>query len=519
MARQILMSEVAQHNKPGDLWMVIDGGVYDLSKFAKMHPGGERVLSDHAGKDATAAFWQLHRTDVLEKYQRLQIGRLEGAPPVKPRDLGACSMVPYASPAAYQGFASPYFTEEHLAFQHRVREFYAKHLVPKAEQLERQGKVAGNDLRAVVAQPGLLATLAASHTNVLSRLKELGMEGTVLGLEPSKFDHFHGLILSQEVTRVGSQGFLDGFIGGISIGLPPVAMFAQPSVRDRVVAECVTGQKTICLAVSEPYAGSDVANLTCTAKKSPCGRYYVVNGEKKWITGGTNADYFSTAVRTGGRGWAGVSMLLIPRTEGVATKAIPTAYSPCAGTAYVTFTDVKVPVENLIGKENMGVIAIASNFNHERYGMCVMINERCRIMIDECFRWAINRKVFGKPLISQPVIRQKLAEMAAAVESMQAWIEQITYQFHKLPKGKQMKKLGGPIALLKYHSTRVSLKVADNAAQIMGGRGLTKGGMGGKVQEFVRDIKFSAILGGAEEVMADFAMRDATKKVPAGARL
>lgn len=151
--------------------------------------------------------------------------------------------------------------------------------------------------------------------------------------------------------------------------------------------------------------------------------------------------------------------------------------------------------------------------------MCVAINERCRMMIDECFRWASNRRVFGKPLIEQPVIRQKLAEMCAATESMQHWIENISYQLNTLPAREQMRLLGGVTALLKYHSTRVSLKVGDNAAQIMGGRGVTKGGMGIKVQEFMRDIKFSAILGGAEEVMADFAMRDAAKKIPKGARL
>lgn len=515
------MAEVAKHNTPESSWLVVDGSVYNITKFARLHPGGERIMRVYAGKDATEAFWELHRSDVLDKYARLKIGTVEGAHIPAPRDLGAPTKVPYGTSATFQGYLSPNYNDSHRQFQRRVKEFYAREIIPACEGLERQNKTAGIALRKKMAKPGLLGLLVAGHhhSNDRSKLKEWGCDDTILGVKPEEFDYFHGLTLLQETVRVGTQGFIDGFFGGSSIGLPPVVGFARKEVRERVMREVSTGEKTIALAVSEPYAGSDVANLTCTAKKSECGRYFIVNGEKKWITGGVEADYFSTAVRTGGKGWGGVSMLLVPRQEGVVTKHIPTAYSPCAGTAYVMFTNVKVPVENLIGKQNMGVLAIASNFNNERFGMVVMINERCRIMIDECFRWCVNRKVFGKKLISQPVIRQKLAEMAAAVESMHHWVEFIGYQLANMPANQQLKKLGGPISLLKYHSTRVSLKVADHAAQIMGGRGLTKGGMGGKVMEFVRDIKFSAILGGAEEVMADFAMRDATKKIPSGSRL
>jgi alkylation response protein AidB-like acyl-CoA dehydrogenase/predicted heme/steroid binding protein len=514
------MAEVAKHNTVESTWLVVDGSVYDVTKFARLHPGGERILRAFAGKDATNSFWELHRADVLDKYARLKIGTVEGAVVPAPRDLGAASKVPYATNAAFQGFLSPNCTDSHREFQRRVKEFYARNITPACEALERSGKIAGKELRLKMAKPGILALLVCGHhPEDRMKFKDWGCDDTFLGVKPEDFDYFHGLTLLQETVRIGSQGLIDGFFGGSSIGLPPVAGFARKEVREKVVREVATGEKTIALAVSEPYAGSDVANLTCTAKKSACGRYFIVNGEKKWITGGCDADYFSTAVRTGGKGWGGVSMLLIPRTEGVVTKQIPTAYAPCAGTAYVMFTDVKVPVENLIGKQNMGVLAIAANFNNERFGMVVMINERCRIMIDECFRWCVNRKVFGKKLIAQPVIRQKLAEMSALVESMHHWIEFIGYQLKEMTPAQQFKKLGGPISLLKYHSTRVSIRVADHAAQIMGGRGLTKGGMGGKVMEFVRDIKFSAILGGAEEVMADFAMRDATKKIPAGSRL
>lgn len=100
-------------------------------------------------------------------------------------------------------------------------------------------------------------------------------------------------------------------------------------------------------------------------------------------------------------------MLLIPRGEGVETKLIKSSYSSSAGTAYVTFDNVKVPVENLLGKENKGLQVILSNFNHERWVMCCGVARGIRSIIEESFKWSHQRKVFGKPLISQPVIRQK----------------------------------------------------------------------------------------------------------------
>lgn len=118
--------------------------------------------------------------------------------------------------------------------------------------------------------------------------------------------------------------------------------------------EVLNGDKRICLAITDENAGSDVANLTCVAKLSECGKFYIVNGTKKWITNGMFSDYFVTAVRTGDEGIFGVSMLLIERSEGLITKPIKTSYSPAAGTAWITFTNVMVPIENLLGEENLG---------------------------------------------------------------------------------------------------------------------------------------------------------------------
>lgn len=178
----------------------------------------------------------------------------------------------------------------------------------------------------------------------------------------TEFDPFCEQILIEEVGRCGSGGVLWGLFAGLSIGLPPVMKFGSKYLKDKVAGPCMRGEKVICLAITEPSAGSDVANLQTEAKKTPDGKYYIVNGEKKWITNGVFADYFTVAVRTGGAGMGGISMLLIEKTmPGVTTRQMQCSGVWPSGTTYITFEDVRVPVENLIGKENEGFRYIMDN--------------------------------------------------------------------------------------------------------------------------------------------------------------
>jgi len=285
------------------------------------------------------------------------------------------------------------------------------------------------------------------------------------------------------------------------------------------VKEVLAGEKTICLAISEPFAGSDVANIKATAVKTPDGKHYIVNGVKKWITNGTYCDYFTTAVRTGAAGVGGVSLLLIERGPGLETELIPTSYGGAAGTAYITMEDVKVPVENLLGEEHQGFKCIMANFNHERWLIIAGVIRATRLVVEESFKWAHQRQVFGKSLLQQPVIREKLAHMIAQVESVHNWLENITYQMTKMSYQEQVRHLAGPIALLKLQCTRVAYSVSDHACQIFGGRAITRNGMGQIVERFQRALKFGAILGGSEEIMADLGVRQAMKYFPPNAKL
>ena len=200
--------------------------------------------------------------------------------------------------------------------------------------------------------------------------KEMGRRGYLAGLlgveypteyaagvksvPPEKWDLFHEMLVTDELSRTGSGGFVWNLIGGFGIGCPPVMKFGSQALKDRIIPGILSGDKRICLAITEPDAGSDVANLTCEAKLSEDGKHFIVNGEKKWITNGIWSDYFTTAVRTGGPGMGGVSLLLIERTEGVSTRRMDCQGVWSSGTTYITFEDVKVPVGNLLGKMNKG---------------------------------------------------------------------------------------------------------------------------------------------------------------------
>lgn len=500
-------AEVAKHNTEDSTWFIIDHKVYDVTDFLDAHPGGEYVLKEVAGQDATEVFYNLHRQEVLQKYSNLCIGVVEGEKPeileMLPGDL---SPVPYAEPTwLTPQFSSPYYNDSHRRLQKAMRGFVDKYVTPEAQEAERTGAHISQGLIDRMSKAGLLHMRIGPGKH-LHGVEILG--GVVKGEE---FDYFHDSIVSQELVRANARGFQDGNMAGMTISLTAVLQFANNEAwKNRIASEVFSGKKKICLAITEAFAGSDVAGIRTTAVKTPDGKHYIINGTKKWITNGVWCDYFVTGCKTD----KGLSVILIERGPGVETKAIKTSYSPAAGTTFITFDNVKVPVENLLGVENKGIHVILSNFNHERWMMVNGSIRAARTVTEECMKWANQRIVFGKKLNEQPVIRAKLAKMIAHVEANQAYLENITYQMTKMPYADQAKYLAGPIGLLKMFATRSAHEIADEAVQIFGGRGLTQTGMGRNIEMFHRTYKFDAILGGAEEVLGDLGVRQAMKQMP-----
>eukprot|EP00933_Yihiella_yeosuensis_P044702 TRINITY_DN39969_c0_g1_i1.p1 TRINITY_DN39969_c0_g1~~TRINITY_DN39969_c0_g1_i1.p1 ORF type:complete len:516 (-),score=143.09 TRINITY_DN39969_c0_g1_i1:286-1833(-) len=512
----ITKEEFAKHNKPDDAWLLIDGDVYDVTKFAGMHPGGAGLLLEYAGKDATEDFFGLHRLEVLDKYARLKKGRIEGAPaplPTGREQLLSVSKVPFAEPSHEQGYHSPYFTPSHNALRKEVRKFFSGECFEEAMQCEATNKAPSKELRKRMGDLGIVAMVQGPGEHL-----KLAPNGLANGaVKPEEFDYFHELVVQEERSRLMCPGFEDGLDGACSIGFPVILKYGSEWMKKEVVPPIIRGEKVAVLAISEAFAGSDVASLRTHGTVDASGENYIVNGTKKWITGGMYGDWFVTAVRTGKAGGKGISMMLIPRTDNLQTKIIKSKYSSAAGTAYVTYENCVVPKRNLFGKENGGFGIIMSNFNHERWMIAVVCIARARLATEETFKWAMQRKVFGNRLVEQPVIREKLAQMFAGLESITSMLYDVTYNMNKM--GPQSAEMGSRISLLKYATTRMNHLVADNAVQVFGGRGVSAGGMGRVVETFSRVYKIPAVYGGSEEIMADLTVREAIKRYPKQARL
>ncbi|KAH9010670.1 acyl-CoA dehydrogenase NM domain-like protein [Lactarius pseudohatsudake] len=511
--------DVTKHNKAGDLWVVIDSKVYDLTRFKNLHPGGAAVLLDDdiAGQDATDAFYGLHRHEVLQRpqYQRLQVGYIDGeTPSLIGRVDGQLSKVPYAEPTwLAEGYHSPYYKESHRKLQQAVRQFHDEVIYSDALAREEDGKRPSLDVIQKMAEVNLHAMRAGPGKH----LKGLTLMGGIVKPEEARLylQLYMRLVIHQEISRCGTRGYGDGLQAGAIIGLPPVLNFGSPELKARVAPEVLSGKKFICLAISEAFAGSDVMGLKTTAEKTGDGKHWIINGTKKWITNGHFADYFTVGCKTED----GLTVILVERGEGVETSQIKTSYSPAAGTAYVTFDNAKVPVGNTLGPEGGGIFVILSNFNHERWVMATSSARTQRTIVEECLKWISQRKAFGKPLASQAVIRSKVAAMIARVESVQSWLENITHQMNNMSYKDQAKHLAGPVALLKMYATQSAQETARDAVQIFGGRGITRTGMGRFVEHYHRTIAFDSLLGGAEDVLGDLGVRQALRGMPSNAKL
>ena len=512
---KLTVEEVAKHNSESDCWIIVDGVVYDVTKFTKSHPGGKGVLLALAGRDVTTEFYDFHAKDVMEKYgPKLRVGTVSDAAHTPTPDLrkGIDVYTPFAEPPFFRGWKSPYYKEHHLKFRNGLREFIVDTLVPLVDGCDENNEDVPKEAFLAMGKAGVIAAKIGPPAAPFVKKMGLPLPG---GISADELDYFVESICNSQSSSILPHGVCDGLTAGLNIGLPPIIHFGTPAQKAKYVPPILLGEKRVCLAISEPVAGSDVAGMMTSAKLNKEGTHYVVNGMKKWITGGHVAEVFVTAVRTANTKHSGLSFLIIDRSEGVTTSKIKTSYSGAAGTALVIFENVLVPKENLIGRENSAFKMIMWNFNHERWMIIHSWLGKIRQVVGDCYRWAMQRKAFGKRLVDQPVIRYKLAEMSAGIESLEAWCDSITYQMANMDYAQQATELAAPIALLKFHTTRVCVMMTDNAAQIFGGRAVTRTGIGKRIEEFGRAYKIVSIYGGSEEVLADVAVRQEVGRLEA----
>jgi acyl-CoA dehydrogenase len=367
-------------------------------------------------------------------------------------------------------------TEEHAAIRQTMRRFAQTHIAPKGAEWE-EAEEFPIELYKTACTAGIVG---------VGYPEAVGGQGGDLS---------HVLVASDEMVIAGrSVGVVVG-LGSHGIALPPIIRFGTPEQHARFVKPCLTDGKIAALAVTEPGGGSDVANLATKAERD--GDHYVVTGAKTFITSGTRADFVTTAVRTGGPGHGGVSLLVIEKTTPgftVSKKLRKTGWW-ASDTAELHFDGCRVPVANRIGVENGAFPMIMMNFAGERLmlaGQCVAIAE---LAYREAIAYARERQAFGKPLTGFQVTRHKLADMASRLAAARALTGEAVVRVMR-PGGDL--QAAGLAAMAKNVATDMCSFVCDQAVQIHGGYGYMRETL---VERLYRDARLYPIGGGTREIM------------------
>ncbi len=364
-------------------------------------------------------------------------------------------------------------TEEHAALRAQVRRFAAAQIAPRSAEWEEDEEFPVALYRAA-AQAGVLGV------------------GYPIEVGGGGGDLSHMLAASEELILAGrSVGTAVG-LGSHGIALPMIVRFGTDEQRRRFVEPTLRGERIAALAITEPGGGSDVANLATRAERD--GDHYIVTGAKTFITSGTRADVVTTAVRTGGAGHGGVSILVVEAgTPGftVSKKLKKTGWW-ASDTAELTFDGARVPVANRIGPESGAFPMIMMNFASERLalaGQCVAIAQLC---YTEAVAYARERKAFGRTLAGFQVTRHKLADMATRLAAARALTGEIA------TRAVRGEMVAAQAAMAKNAATDMLSFVADAAVQIFGGYGYMRETL---VERLYRDARLYPIGGGTREIM------------------
>lgn len=376
-------------------------------------------------------------------------------------------------------YRSPLYTEDHEAWRATLRKFIDAEIMPHVDDWEEAGEFP-RELYKKAADVGLIG---------LGYPDEYG--GTWVDRDP-----MYQMVTSEELARIGAGG-INASLMVHGIGLPPILNIGSEEMKQRIAPQVLSGEKVIALGITEPSGGSDVANIKTRAVLD--GDHYVVNGSKIFITGGMRADYVTLAVRTGGEGAKGISLLLLETDmEGFSRTSLKKQGWNSSDTAALYFDDVRIPKENLIGDEGNGFIGIMLNFNAERIGLASSAVSFARVCFEDALAWARERETFGKRLADHQVIRHKFAEMARKIAATQAYLEQCVIRV------KNGETPVADLSLLKVQATLTMEFCAREAMQIIGGASYMRGT---RVDRIYREVRVNAIGGGSEEIMRDLAAR------------
>lgn len=374
---------------------------------------------------------------------------------------------------------SPFLTAGHEQWRSHLRDFINRHIAPNLDAWDAAADFP-DALYKQAAQEGVLG---------MGFREDLGGTG-------EDIDLYHRIIFAEEFFRMGS-GVVFADLATPWIALPPIINGGAPEMLDRVARPVLAGDRKIAFAVTEPGGGSDVSGFVTTAERR--GDCFIVNGGKTLISGAMKADYLLTAVRTGGPGIGGLSLLLIETDRpGVTRGSVPGLEWYNRNNGWLKFDNVEVPVGNLIGVENRGFAGLANQFNIERFSGIAATLAMTRTCVAEAVAFARERQTFGKRLIDHQVMRHKIVDMIQRLKVSYAFLDLLVWRFS------QGETPVADLALLKIQATTTLEHCARESLQVLGGRAYTGGN---RVERIYREARIFVIGGGSEEILRDLAAK------------
>lgn len=366
-------------------------------------------------------------------------------------------------------------TSEHEELRRSLRRFVETEINPFADEWEEKGAFPAHELFRKAGQAGFLGI--------------------------SKPVEFGGLGLDYSYNILAGEAWGESLSGGVATALgvqtdmatPAFAKYGSDALRREFLAPAIAGEMVACIGVSEEGAGSDVASLKTRAVRD--GDDYVINGSKMWITNGAQADWMCMLANTSdGRPHRNKSLIIVPmKTRGVTvSRTLNKLGLRASDTAQIFFDNVRVPVRHRIGEEGMGFIYQMEQFQEERLYAAAKAVTMLQICIDITADYTRSRKAFGKALIDNQTIQHKLAAMQAEVEALRA----VTWQaVDKYVGGENVSQMA---SIAKYLAGKLALEIPNACLQFWGGQGYM---WEARISRIMRDIRLTAIGGGANEIM------------------
>jgi citronellyl-CoA dehydrogenase len=367
------------------------------------------------------------------------------------------------------------FTDEHEQFRAMVRTYVEKELNPRVPDWESEERMPLHELFAEMAKLGLLG---------LEYEEQYGGQAA---------SHEYTMILAEEMGRC-DHGALPMALGvQVDMATPSLARFGTHEQKSQFLAPAMRGEMVASIAVSEPDAGSDVANIRTKAVRD--GDEWVINGTKTWITNSLQADWLCLLTRTSDEGgYAGMSQIVVPTTSpGFSAVKIPNKLGMKASdTGTLTFDDCRVPVANTIGENGRGFQQQMTQFVVERMWSTYTAVGACRLALERTKAYCADRHVFGKPLLANQYLSFRLAELAAEVDLLRVYNQAIAEAY---AAGDDTTRQA---TIAKLKAGRLVREVADTCLQYHGGMGYVEENWPAR---FMRDNRLTAIGAGADEVM------------------